>query len=145
MTGHQDHPGSGKNFNGETSAITIRQVLEGLGVKNIRETGAYNQSKYAEHLEASINEEGLSVIIAEHPCMLKKTKEQKRGETYKNNKINILQENCDLLLTCISSFACPSFQTEKGKKVWVHEDLCIGDGSCIQTCESKAIKLKKEK
>ncbi|MEI8201619.1 MAG: thiamine pyrophosphate-dependent enzyme [Bacteroidota bacterium] len=144
MTGHQDHPGSGKNFNGETTAIPIKQLLEGMGVKNIRECGAYNQAKYTEHLKASINEDGLSVIIAEHPCMLKKTREQKRGGTYMNNKINILQENCELLLTCISSFACPSFQTENGKKIWVHEDLCIGDGSCIQTCEAKAIKLKKK-
>lgn len=143
MTGHQNHAGTGKNFDEITDIIPIKKVLEGLGVKNIRETGAYNQAKVIEHVKASMEEEGLSIVLASHPCMLKKTREEKREGTYKNNKINILQNECTKLMTCISEFGCPSFQIAEDGKIWVHEDLCIGDGSCIQTCESKAIKLKK--
>jgi len=144
MTGHQNHPGSGANFNNLVEAIPIKKVLDAIGVKHIFETGAYNQQKLIEHLAIASEFDDVSVIIAEHPCMLKKTREDKQAGSYKNNKINIIQEQCTRLETCITQFACPSFQRNEDGSIWVHEDLCIGDGSCIQTCSSKAIKLKKK-
>ena len=45
MTGHQDHPASGKNFNEVVDKIPVRKVLEGFGVKYIYEIDTYNQSE----------------------------------------------------------------------------------------------------
>ncbi|MDI9367325.1 MAG: thiamine pyrophosphate-dependent enzyme, partial [Thermotogota bacterium] len=78
MTGHQDHPAVGRNFREVTQKIPVRQVLEGLGVENIREVDTYNQSKLTRFVEEALEEEGFKVIIAKHPCMLKFSRELRR-------------------------------------------------------------------
>jgi indolepyruvate ferredoxin oxidoreductase alpha subunit len=138
MTGHQDHPAVGRNFNDVSQKIPVRQVLEGLGVNNIREIDTYNQTGLKEYVEAALGEEGFKVIIARHPCMLKFTREmRKKGK--KLPKPVRVGEKCNLKYVCVSQFACPSYQIADGGKVWVQEDLCIGDRSCVQTCPSQAI------
>lgn len=139
MTGHQDHPGVGRNFNEVVQKIPVRQVLEGFGISNIREVDTYNQTKLREYVEAALEEEGFKVIIAKHPCMLKFTRElRKKGK--KLPKPVKVSDRCNLRYVCLSQFACPSYQIAiDGKKVWVQEDLCIGDRSCVQTCPSDAI------
>ncbi|MDZ7816132.1 MAG: 4Fe-4S binding protein [Planctomycetota bacterium] len=37
------------------------------------------------------------------------------------------------------SSGCPSFVLHEDGSVTVHEDLCIGDGSCKQTCPVDAL------
>ena len=144
MTGHQDHPGAGRNANGPSEAIPIRGVLEGLGVKSIREVDAYSQAKLIELVKEANAEEGFSVVIARHPCMLKYTREQQRSPDYVRKSVKVDQETCDRLHVCVESFGCPSFQRDEDGTVTVSPELCIGDGSCIQTCPVKAIGLRKE-
>ena len=144
MTGHQDHPGAGRNANGPSEAIPIRGVLEGLGVKSIREVDAYSQAKLIELVKEANAEEGFSVVIARHPCMLKYTREQQRSPDYVRKSVEVDQEKCDRLHVCVESFGCPSFQRDEDGTVTVSPELCIGDGSCIQTCPVKAIGLRKE-
>ncbi len=143
MTGHQDHAGSGGNANGPAEAIPVRSVLEGLGVKSIREVDTYSQAKLIQMVREAVAEEGFSVVIARHPCMLKYTREQQRAPGYVRKSVNIDQEKCDKLHVCVESFACPSFQRDEEGRVVVSTELCIGDGSCIQTCPAKAIGVKK--
>lgn len=142
MTGHQNHPGSGSNFNEETEAISIKEMLEGFGVKNIYEIDTYAQKKLTEIMKEAINEKGFSVVIATHPCMLKFTREARSKGTYKDNKAHIDQEICKQIHECVKEFGCPSFSIDKKGKVTVNEDLCIGDGSCINTCPVDAIGIK---
>lgn len=145
MTGHQNHPGSGGNFNGPSARIPVRQVLEGLGVKDVAEVDTYSQKALAEAVEKALEAPGFSVVIAKHPCMLKFAREQRRKPEYKPRHVKIDQNECTLERECIDRFACPSFMwNENEKTVTVNEDLCIGDGSCIQTCPSNAIAPKKE-
>jgi len=139
MTGHQEHPASGRNFNGETTAIPLRRVLESLGIANIREIDAYSQKKLTAMVREAIHEEGFKVIIAKHPCMLKHSREQKRQGTWKGLMVNVDQEKCRRVHECVSVFACPSYQVAADGAVQVSEDLCIGDGSCLQTCPETAI------
>jgi len=144
MTGHQEHPATGKNFNGPTTAIPLRRVLESLGIANIREIDAYSQKKLTAMVQEAINEDGFKVIIAKHPCMLKYTREQKRQGTWKGLLVNVNQEKCRKIHECVSVFACPSYQIAADGTVKVSEDLCIGDGSCLQTCPATAIAYKNE-
>ena len=139
MTGHQDLPSAGKNFNGETQKVGVRAALEGLGVTNIREVDAYKQAELTQYVSEAIAEPGFKVIIAKHPCMLKFTREARRKPTWKPRHVKIDQVGCSLSHVCIEGFGCPSFQVFEGGKVVVHEDLCIGDGSCKQVCPSGAI------
>jgi indolepyruvate ferredoxin oxidoreductase alpha subunit len=138
MTGHQSHPGVGYNFNGPTEKISIRRVLEGIGITNIREIDAYAQAKLEEAVKDAIAEEGFKVVIAKHPCMLKLMRERNAAGNPPPPQVEITID-CNQNYTCINTFACPTFQRDAEGSVWVNNDLCIGDGSCKQTCPTKAI------
>ena len=140
MTGHQDHPASGKNFNDVTDKIPVRQVLEGLGIKHLYETDAYRQEALADLVRQAVADDGFSVVIAKHPCMLKFTREQRKKPSYRKRQVNIDPRVCDRRYACIEAFGCPTFSRDEAGAVEVNNDLCIGDGSCMQTCPSGAIK-----
>ena len=139
MTGHQDHAGSGRNFNDATDRIPVRQVLAGLGVKQIYETDTYRQRELAALLKTAMDEPGLSVVIARHPCMLKFTREQRRQPGYAPRRVAIDPNACRRHDICVARFGCPTFTRTGDGRIGVNPDLCIGDGSCIQTCPEKAI------
>ena len=54
-------------------------------------------------------------------------------------KVEIDQSQCSLKHECIEEFACPTFMRNDDGSISTNHDLCIGDGSCIQTCPSQAI------
>ena len=139
MTGHQDHAASGRNFNEPAKTMPLRQVLEGLGVKHLWETDTYQQSQLAEMVKGAVDIEGFSAVIARHPCMLKFTREQRRKPGYQARRVDIDQEKCQRIYECIEKFGCPTFTRTDNGSIVINSDLCIGDGSCLQTCPSGAI------
>ena len=139
MTGHQDNPGSGRNFNTPTDRISIRRVLEALNIQHIYEVDTYQQSQSTEMVQKALAHDALSVVIARHPCMLKFTRERRRKPDYKPHRVAIDQDRCRQIYTCVERFACPSFTRMSDGHVEVNTDLCIGDGSCLQTCPAGAI------
>jgi indolepyruvate ferredoxin oxidoreductase alpha subunit len=134
MTGHQKHPG--------TESISIRALLESMGIESVTETDTYNQKKLIELVRESIAIEGFSVVIARHPCMLKFVRDRRKRGVEVSSRAEIRQDICERIHDCVSVFACPSFVLEGDGSVGVHPDLCIGDGSCVQTCPVEAIELK---
>lgn len=139
MTGHQDHAAVGENFNGPTEKVPVRQVLEGLGVKHLYEVDTYQQSKLTELVKAAVDNPEFSVVIARHPCMLKFTREARRKPGYQVRQVRIEQDLCNQTHVCVASFGCPTFTRHDDGKVTINPDLCIGDGSCLQTCPTRAI------
>ncbi len=139
MTGHQDHAASGRNFNEPTTRIPIRKVLEAFGVEHISEIDTYQQKQLAELVKAAVAFDGFSVVIARHPCMLKFTREQRRRPGYALRQVSIDPERCERIHACVSRFACPTFSLAAEGSVTVNPDLCIGDGSCLQTCPAQAV------
>ncbi len=143
MTGHQDHAASGRNFNEPTDKIPLRRVLEGLGVKHIYEIDTYQQTKLTEMVKDALKINEFSAVIARHPCMLKFTREQRRKPGYQPRRVDIDQEKCKRLYECIRNFGCPTFTQMGDGRIEINPDLCIGDGSCVQTCPSEAISMPK--
>ncbi len=139
MTGHQDHAGSGRNFNEVTEAIPVRTVLEGLGVKHIFETDTYQQKELTNMVRQAVAVDAFSVVIARHPCMLLFARKQRKKSGFAPHHVRIDQAQCARLHTCVEDFGCPSFSRGPDGTISVNRDLCIGDGSCIQTCSQKAI------
>lgn len=139
MTGHQDHAATGHNFNEVTDKIPVRRVLEGLGVKHIFETDTYQQARLAELVIEAVAIDEFSVVIARHPCMLKFTREQRRKPDYRQRQVSIDPVVCERIHTCVEIFGCPTFTRDSAGNVTINTDLCIGDGSCIQTCPTQAI------
>jgi indolepyruvate ferredoxin oxidoreductase alpha subunit len=139
MTGHQDHAASGRNFNHATDKIPIRRVLEGLGVDSIYEIDTYQQKGLTEMVKKAVDVEGFSVVIARHPCMLKFTRQARRKSNYQLRQVDIDQTQCERIHDCVARFGCPTFTRNADGSVLINPDLCIGDGSCIQTCPAQAI------
>lgn len=139
MTGHQDHPASGRNFNELSETIPIRQVLEGFGIKNIRETDTYKQAVLEKMVKEAMDEEGFNVVIARHPCMLLFARKQRKAKGRIEHHVKIDEKSCKRISACIEKFGCPSFVRNADGSITVNDELCIGDGSCIQTCPTKAI------
>ena len=136
MTGHQDHPGS-------EGRISIRAVLEGLGVDFIREVDTYRQGELTRILKEALDHPSFSVVIASHPCMLKFTRDQRRRGRPSKARAVVDSEKCDRLRHCLGQFACPALHLTEDGSAGVHPDLCIGDGSCVQVCPVEALSLKK--
>jgi indolepyruvate ferredoxin oxidoreductase, alpha subunit len=143
MTGHQDHAAAGKNFNGPTDKVPVKQVLAGLGVKHIYEVDTYQQSKLSDLVRQAVENPAFSVVIARHPCMLKFTRDARRKPDYQLRQVHIDQELCNQTHACVAAFGCPTFTRHLDGTVTVNPDLCIGDGSCIQTCPTQAIEKPK--
>lgn len=143
MTGHQDHAASGRNFNEVTDKIPIRRLLEGLGVEKIWEVDTYQQARLTAMVKEAAAVQGFSVVIARHPCMLKFTREQRRKPDYRLRQVAVDQEACARIHACVSRFGCPTFTIGAQGQVTVNPDLCIGDGSCLQVCPTKAITAPK--
>lgn len=139
MTGHQDHAASGRNVNTPTDAIPVRQVLDGLGVKHIFDVDTYQQAKLTQLVREAVAIDDFSVVIARHPCMLKFTRERRKTAGYEQRHVVIDQTVCERVHTCVETFGCPTFNRDDQGKVTINTDLCIGDGSCIQTCPTQAI------
>ena len=140
MTGHQEHPGTGRNFDEPALKIPIRKVLEGLGVSDIAEVDTYNQKALTDAVKKALDAPGLSVVIARHPCMLKFSREQRRKPGFSQKHVEVAADRCTLARECIDRFGCPSFRRNpEDGSVSTNTDLCIGDGSCVQTCPAGAI------
>jgi indolepyruvate ferredoxin oxidoreductase alpha subunit len=140
MTGHQPRPGNGEI--GER--IAIPELLKTLGVKFLRECDAYDQPKLAAQLKEAMAHKGLAVVIARHPCMLKFMRDRRRANPgLAPQHVAVDQAKCARHYVCAAEFACPSFIRHADGSVTVNGELCIGDGSCIQTCPAQAIAREK--
>lgn len=144
MTGHQDHAASGKNFNDVTDKIPIRRVLEGLGVKHIFEADTYQQAKLAGMVKEAVRIDEFSVVIAKHPCMLKFIREKRKKPGFNKKTVQIDRNRCRRIHECVERFGCPTFTRMPDGEIRINSDLCIGDGSCIQTCPEMAIEQPAE-
>jgi len=50
------------------------------------------------------------------------------------------EDACDGCSICYSTFGCPAIGVKPGGKAFIHNELCNGNGSCIQVCPVQAIK-----
>jgi indolepyruvate ferredoxin oxidoreductase alpha subunit len=114
-------------------------VLEGLGVKHIFETDTYQQSSLTDLVQKALDIPELSVVIARHPCMLKFMREQRKKSVFVAKKVRIDPDTCQQIHECVEKFGCPTFVRHPDGRVDINPDLCIGDGSCRQTCPVSAI------
>jgi len=135
MTGHQPRPGNGEL--GER--LSLPEILKQLGVKFLRECDAYDQPGLAGHVREAMEHKGLAVVIARHPCMLKFMRERRRANPGLKPQHVEVGPACARHYVCAAEFACPSFIRHQDGSVTVNTELCIGDGSCMQTCPAQAI------
>lgn len=132
MTGQQGHAGSGLTLNAEeTYKISISNVCQAIGVKNVVEIDAFDIKSIEEVVKKELVKDELSVIITKAPCvMLKRDRNKKKYE--------IDQESCSQCLKCVRT-GCPAIMIKDDRQVKINQTSCNACGLCYSVCSFKAI------
>ncbi|MDR3063532.1 MAG: indolepyruvate ferredoxin oxidoreductase subunit alpha [Methanobrevibacter sp.] len=136
MTGGQPNPGLEVDGMGdEAPAISIENLVIGCGCEHVKTVNPINLKKTIESYKEAFNHDGLSVIIAKHPCTLIKGQKKK-------HKMKIKKDKCDNCFDCVNLLACPSISIRNDEAII--DETCVGCTTCSQMCPNKAIGVKKE-
>jgi len=136
MTGHQPHPGVNTEPMGvERTRVPIEDVVRGCGVRDVHLVKPFKVNKTLEAVKASLEYDGLSVIISEEFCPLfaRGIGEQKRTRAF-----YVRPEKCKNHRVCITKLACPAMYLN-GNQVEIDKNLCTGCTVCAQVCPENAI------
>ncbi len=137
MTGHQDHPGTGRTLMGETTvAASIEELARACGVKRVRTVNPYDLHATQQAITEELNASEPSLIVSSAPCVLR---EKKRPGPQR--KIN--SEVCKKCGLCLK-LGCPAAEGAKGAAPVINEVLCAGCGMCEQVCKFGAVAAVEE-
>jgi len=133
MTGHQQHPGTGKTLMGkETTQIEAAEVARAFGVKHVWVVDPNNYEETKEALTEAVSLDEPAVVVASRACPL-----YDRSQWKKPYWVN--PDECNGCKICVG-LGCPaiSFDAEE-KKAKVMSVLCTGCSVCAQVCPKGAI------
>lgn len=130
MTGHQQHPGTGKSIKGDIAcAVDIPALVSAIGVKHIRIVDPFDVKAIEQTLKEETAREELSVIIARRPCVLLNKKS--------TGAVCIITDKCRQCGVCLK-LGCPAIvKTESGMRI--DASLCTACGLCANVCAFGAI------
>ena len=129
MTGHQPHPGIGRNMMGQfVDKVDIAKVLEGIGVHKIITVDPLDLAASVAAVQECDKLPGVKAIIFKSPCI---------AISKPDGKCRI-SEQCINCKKCIREIGCPALITVDGN-VTIDENLCTGCGLCSQICPVHAI------
>lgn len=134
MTGHQNHPATGKNIKNEpTSRLSLENVCLSVGADRVSVVDPYDLDLFKETVKSCLSEKGVKVIIARRPCALLTKR------LYNGCEITAACRNCKACL----KLGCPAIiNGENGVKIDL--SLCTECGLCQSVCRFGAIKTREE-
>ena len=144
MTGHQEHPGSGKTLMDEpTVIVSVEEVGRAVGMKNIVTIDPRNMKQVRATLKEAIESDEPWLIVARAPCPLYERKNP--GEP-----LEIDQAKCKKCKLCLK-LGCPAIEREilsrEGNEtveetIRINELTCAGCTLCLQTCPHGCLSRK---
>ena len=130
MTGHQDHPATGKTLKGEPAPIlNLVDVCRSCGAKSINVVDAYDLKAVENAVKAAVDEQAVSVVICQRPCALLK----------RNYPAPLYVEDCKKCGACLK-IGCPAIEKQKEGNVIINPTQCVGCAVCSQLCKFGAIR-----
>lgn len=130
MTGRQPTPATATE--GKIS-VDLEALVKACGVRRVFVLDAYRVNEMIQTLKDCLIHEGISVIIACHPCRLLQD-----AETAVKHYV-VDQEKCTACDFCVNGLGCPALDVGGDGKVAIDPELCVGCGLCEQICPPKAI------
>ena len=129
MTGHQPHPGTGRNMMGDiVEKVDIASVLKGIGVSTVVTVDPLSLNEAMGAVRMCADLPGVKAIIFKSPCV---------AISKPTGKCHIT-ENCLNCGKCIKEIGCPGLIRVDGQ-VTIDPNLCTGCGLCSQICPVDAI------
>ena len=129
MTGHQPHPGTGRNMMGNVvDRISIEKILDGMGVGKIITVDPLDLAASIKAVQECASLKGVKAIIFKSPCIaISKPETQMK-----------VSDKCIQCKKCIREIGCPALITRDGS-ICIDQGLCTGCGLCSQICPVNAI------
>lgn len=132
MTGHQDHPGTGKTLMGETTyLLNPYSLCKAMGINHVYEVNAFDLPELEKVLKRETERDEVSVIITKSPCVLLK------GNVFKY-KCKPVSDKCKKCGACLRP-GCPAITKNEDGTVKIDATMCNGCGLCMQLCKFGAI------
>jgi indolepyruvate ferredoxin oxidoreductase alpha subunit len=126
MTGHQEHPGTGRTIRGEPApVIDLESLVKGLGMKNVQRVDPYDLLAAWRAVDEALHRREPSVIIADAPCVLKE--KRRFGEI-----VSVDHAKCTECFAC-TELGCPAIEVQDGH-IEINKLLCIACTHCQQVC-----------
>ena len=134
MTGHQDHPGTGRTLMGEaTQCASIEAIARACGMKRVVTVDPNDLGEVRRVLTQELAADEPSLIISRAPCILK--------EPPKDRKAVRIDGTCKNCKACLK-LGCPAIENpDKGAKPQVNAGMCVGCGQCLSVCRFGAIRI----
>ncbi len=133
MTGHQDHPGTGRTIMGNPApAARIEEIARACGMKRITVVDPFDQQNIHDVLEREIAAEEPSLIISRAPCPL-------NIRRMPGPKRVIQADQCKKCRACLKC-GCPAITIKAGEAPKIDPLLCAGCRLCEGICKFGAIK-----
>ncbi len=130
MTGHQDHPATGKTISGEpTAKLNLATLVAACGAARVDTADAYDINELERLIKEHTALDEVSVIIARQPCAL-----LYKGATEKY----FISDSCKKCLKCLQ-LGCPAISKNEDGGVSIDCELCTGCGLCAALCPFGAI------
>ena len=134
MTGHQDHPGTGRTLMGKKSYIAKPEdFARACGIKNVKVIDPLNLEQTLRVIKEEIKKEAPSVIVSRRACVLV-------GKKRENPRV-VDYEACIQCGRCLK-IGCPAIYKDSEGRIFIDPVLCQGCGFCAQVCPKEAIKSK---
>ncbi len=143
MTGHQDHPGTGRTLRGEERArVDLSAVARSLGVQHVECVDSYDLAAVERAVRAALSAEGPAVVIARRECALlpavRRTWQPLSVDAGRCNGCGLC-----LQLGCPALVRSDSIDQATGRpRVRIDSLLCTGCAVCSQVCARGAIPRK---
>lgn len=130
MTGHQDHPGSGRTLQKEpTYLVRIEDIARASGFNKVDVVDPFDFKRLRALIKEHVDSPEPSVLVVRHPCVLR---EKAFRPPYR-----VDQDRCNNCGTCLK-IGCTPIVRSNGK-VAIDPILCVGCGFCAQICAHHAI------
>ena len=131
MTGHQDHPGTGRTLMGEeTIEASIEDIGRACGIKNVRTLHPHDVQEGFLTLKEAIDSPEPWLIVSRAPCPLHERKPL-------GPPMTVSEEGCRKCKLCLK-LGCPGLE-RNGQTIQVNKLLCAGCQLCKKICPKGAI------
>ncbi len=129
MTGHQEHPGTGKTIRGEdTMKLDLEKLCLSIGVPYVRVENPLNLKNTEKALKEALEFNGPSVLIFRSPCVVK-------DKTIVREPLKVIPDLCAACGACFN-IGCPAITKDKDGKAVIDPLLCTGCEVCVQVCKA---------
>ena len=138
MTGHQDHPGTGKTLMGDsTVSASIEAIAKACGIEQVRVINPYDTEESVRVIGEELETNAPSLIISRAPCVLNLREAPAAPLT-------IDQDKCRNCRACLK-LGCPAIESAGNEKPLIRASACPGCGLCINQCKFGAIRTYDQK